>query len=71
MQRNIEIHSEYIKLDAFLKFSGVCMTGAVAKNEITSGHIQVNGEVCLMRGKKLREGDVVAIGEDTLMVTGP
>ena len=55
----IEITTEYIKLDQLLKFSGIAENGAMAKAMILDGIISVNGEVCLMRGKKIRSKDVV------------
>lgn len=61
---DIEIYSEYIKLDAFLKYAGCVGTGGEAKLYITDGKVLVNGEVCTMRGKKLRNGDTVLFGED-------
>ena len=64
----IEIYSEYIKLDAFLKFCGAVGTGGEAKNRIAAGEVTVNGEACLQRGRKLRGGDVVEIGADTFRV---
>ena len=60
----IEITTEFIKLDALLKFAGLCETGGEAKERIQSGEATVNGEVCTMRGKKIRPGDdVVFQGE--------
>ena len=53
----IEISGEYIKLDSFLKFAGVVPTGGEAKTLVITGLVRVNGEVCLMRGKKMRNGD--------------
>ena len=55
----IHITTEFIKLDAFLKFAGVAGTGGEAKMLINEGRIEVNGEVCTQRGKKLYPGDVV------------
>lgn len=55
----ITIHTEYIKLDQLLKFSGIASTGSEAKALILDGKVKVNGEVCLMRGKKIRQGDTV------------
>ena len=55
------ISSEYIKLDAFLKFSCAAETGGVAKLMIQDGEVKVNGETCTMRGKKLRPGDTVEV----------
>ncbi len=56
---NIQIDTEYIKLDSFLKLSGLVVTGGQAKAAVQDGAVSVNGAVCLMRGKKLRDGDVV------------
>ena len=55
----VKITTEFIKLDALLKFSGVMETGGEAKEAIQGGEVRVNGEVCTMRGKKLRPGDIV------------
>ena len=57
----IEIHTEFIKLDAFLKYCGAAGTGGEAKFRIMDGEVTVNGEICTMRGKKLRDGDVVSL----------
>lgn len=57
--QEIEITTPFIKLDQFLKFSGAVISGGEAKEEVLEGKIKVNGEVCLMRGKKLVRGDVV------------
>lgn len=56
----IEITTEYIKLDSFLKFCGACETGGQAKEWVQDGVVLVNDQVCTMRGKKLRGGDVVS-----------
>lgn len=55
----ITITTEYIKLDAFLKFCGEAGTGGEAKLLVADGRIRVNGEVCQMRGRKLYPGDRV------------
>ena len=57
----ISINTEYIKLDQFLKFAGVVGSGSEAKMLIADALIRVNGEICLMRGKKLRPGDRVEV----------
>ena len=56
----ITIGTEYIKLDSLLKFAAVVGTGGEAKYVISEGMVTVNGEVCTMRGKKLRPGDKVS-----------
>ncbi len=71
MKKQIEINTEFIKLDSLLKFAGLVMTGGEAKEAVLSGMASVNGEVCLMRGKKIRPGDVVAFdGEELEVVAG-
>lgn len=55
----VEISTEFIKLDSLLKFTGVAETGGQAKEIIADGEVYVNGEQCLMRGKKIRKGDKV------------
>lgn len=57
----IKIQTEYIKLDALLKLAGAVVTGGQAKAAIQDGHVQVNGEPCKMRGKKIRPGDSVEV----------
>ena len=55
----IKIDSEYIKLQDLLKLGGAVETGGQAKVVIQNGDVTVNGEICTMRGKKIRPGDVV------------
>ena len=55
----LEIKEDFIKLDSALKFSSLVPTGGIAKMVILDGLVKVNGETCLMRGKKLRSGDKV------------
>ena len=56
---NLQIKEDFIKLDSALKFSSLVPTGGIAKMVILDGLVLVNGEVCTMRGKKLRSGDKV------------
>jgi ribosome-associated protein len=60
IMEKIQITTEYIKLDSFLKFAGAVEIGGQAKEPIQNGKVKVNGEFCLMRGKKLRPGDIIA-----------
>ena len=66
--KEIKITTEFIKLEAFLKFAGAVSTGGEAKNLIQDSLVKVNGEVCTMRGKKLRPGDTVELGGQSLTV---
>lgn len=56
---NIEITTEYIKLQDLLKFAAAVQTGGEAKVVIQEGGVTENGEVCTMRGRKIRPGDDV------------
>ena len=53
----ITIDSEFIKLQDLLKLGGAFDTGGMAKVVIQTGEVEVNGEICTMRGKKMRKGD--------------
>lgn len=64
----VKISTEFIKLDQFLKWTGICDTGVDAKYFITDGNVQVNGEVELRRGKKLYPGDKVEAGGKEFLV---
>ena len=64
----IAISTEFIKLDAFLKFASAVCSGGEAKIIIAEGLVQVNCEVCTMRGKKIRPGDTVTVGGETFEV---
>ena len=65
---HILIHTEFIKLGDLLKFAGMVETGGEAKLLIQEGHVQVTGEVCTMRGKKLRGGDTVTLDGNTVTI---
>lgn len=67
-EERIRITTEFIKLDSLLKFAGVVETGGEAKLAIQEGHVTVNGEVCTMRGKKLRPGDRVELDGQTALI---
>lgn len=57
----INVKPPFIKLEQFLKFCAAAQTGGEAKLLIQQGDVQVNEEVCTMRGKKLYNGDKVTI----------
>ena len=65
---DIQIHTEYIKLQDLLKFAGAIETGGDAKLIIQEGRVQVNGEVCTMRGKKMRPGDRCILDNELVLV---
>lgn len=61
--KTVEINTEFIKLDQFLKWAGIADTGSFAKIMILNGDVLVNGEVAMERGKKLHKGDIVKIAD--------
>lgn len=67
-EEKIQITTEFIKLDSLLKFAAVVGTGGEAKDAIQSGDVTVNGEVCTMRGKKIRPGDRVELGGEIALI---
>lgn len=65
MDNNVKITTDFIKLDQLLKFAGAAAIGSEAKELVLEGKVKVNGEVCTMRGKKIRSGDTVTVnGQD-------
>lgn len=64
----IKITTEFIRLDSFLKLTGLVDTGGQAKFVIQGGEVLVNGETCTMRGKKLRPGDEAQYAGRTFQV---
>ena len=68
---DIQIKTDFIKLDALLKYADIVSSGGAAKLLIQDGAVRVNGEVCEMRGKKCRPGDTVEVGDATITITPP
>ena len=69
MNEIFKLEDEYIRLDDLLKLTGCVQTGGQAKVLIQGGAVYLNGEVCTMRGKKLRGGEVVSFPEDDVVIT--
>lgn len=65
---DIQIHTEFIKLQDLLKFAGAVETGGDAKLIIQEGRVTVNGAICTLRGKKMRPGDRACIDGETELV---
>lgn len=67
----IKLRDEYIKLGQALKAANVVESGVAAKLAIEDGLVSVNGQVEYQRGKKLRDGDVVTFGDETIKIENP
>jgi len=63
-----DLRGDHITLDALLKAAGLASSGGDAKTLIQQGGVRVNGEVDLRRGRKVRAGDEVAVGERRVQV---
>ena len=66
----LPIETEFIKLDAALKYAALVATGGEAKEVIAEGMVTVNGEACTMRGKKLRPGDSFCFNGESYKISG-
>ena len=64
----IKIETDFIKLDALLKFANLVSSGGEAKIRIAEGEVLVNDAPCTMRGKKLRPGDTVSLDGETVKI---
>lgn len=65
----VVISTEYIKLQDAMKYANIVYSGGEAKQLILDEQVAVNGEVCTMRGKKLRPGDTFAFLNQTYLIT--
>ena len=65
---NVVIGTEFIKLDAALKYANAVESGGMAKAVIQDGLVSVNGEVCTMRGKKLYPGDEISYDGNSYLI---
>ena len=69
--RRVAIDGDFIRLDSLLKLSSLVSTGGEAKLMIQNGEVLVNSAICTMRGKKIKPGDIVLYGGNTLVVKQP
>jgi ribosome-associated protein len=67
--RELPVRGESIRLGQALKLSGLADTGGEARALVEEGAVTVNGEVETRRGRQLRHGDVVALGDDALRIS--
>jgi len=66
--QSFELRGDHITLDALLKAGGLALSGGAAKGLIAEGAVRVNGAVERRRGRKLRAGDTVVIGDVQLQL---
>lgn len=68
MPTKIPIRDDSIRLGQFLKLADLVDTGSDVKPLMISGAVTVNGEVETRRGRQLKRGDVVGVGEASVQV---
>ncbi len=67
----ITINTDFIKLQQLLKLANIAVQGSYAKLIILNGDVTVNGNVCMQRGKKIKDGDIVFVKDfGTIKVIG-
>jgi len=67
--RIVELTQDAVPLFKVLKFEGLVNSGSDAKLLIDEGQVSVNGQVETQRRKKIRDGDVIELGDEALQVT--
>ncbi|MDD6478244.1 MAG: RNA-binding S4 domain-containing protein [Oscillospiraceae bacterium] len=67
-KKELSINEDFIRLDSALKLAGFVSTGGHAKIVIQDGEVKVNGQICTMRGKKLRSGDIAEFEGNSLVI---
>ncbi len=60
IREKFELTGEYITLSNLLKVCGVADTGGTAKLMIIEGDVEVDGQIELRRGCKIRDGQTVS-----------
>ena len=66
--QKVEIYTEYIKLEQFLKIADIVSTGGEAKMFLLTNEIMVNGEYENRRGRKLYKGDIVTVNSNQYQI---
>ena len=66
--KDVVVNSEIIKLDSFLKWAGAVSLGSEAKILIQGGKVNLNGNVEVQRGKKLKKGDVIELNGESYRI---
>jgi ribosome-associated protein len=68
-QLNFELDREFVELNQLLKLSGLCDSGGAGKALVASGAVSVDGVVELRKTCKIRDGQVVRVGDAEIRVT--
>ncbi len=60
----VDVERFPITLAQFIKWRGLAITGGEAKEIIKTGLVKVNGERCIIPGKKLATGDEIIVSTE-------
>ena len=71
MTISLEVRGEFIQLDQLLKTTGLCHSGGYAHSEIAAGKLSVDGVVETRKRAKLRPGQKVVYGDETVELIAP
>ena len=66
MNITLAVRGEFIQLDQLLKATGLCDSGGAAHAAIAEGRVRVDGTVDTRKRAKLRPGQTVTIGGETV-----
>jgi ribosome-associated protein len=65
---DVPITGEMIRLGQLLKLAGLADDGAQARSLIEDGEVRVDGEVDRRRGRQVRPGALVQVGQTRLRI---
>ena len=65
----VAIRDQMIRLGQLLKIAGVVDDGGQARGLIEDGQVSVDGDVERRRGRQVRPGSTVELGETRILVT--
>jgi ribosome-associated protein len=66
--RDVAVREEGIRLGQLLKLAGLVDSGSDVKALLEQGQVTVGGRAETRRGRQLRDGEVVAVGEQRVRV---
>lgn len=67
---DFELAGEFVELNQLLKLVGLCDSGGAGKIMVASGVVSVDGKKELRKTAKIRDGQVVAVGDVRIRVVG-
>ncbi|UPG87403.1 RNA-binding S4 domain-containing protein [Luteibacter aegosomatis] len=63
-----QLEGDYVELNILLKLTGIAGSGGEGKHLVAEGLVKVDGVVELRKTFKVRAGQVVTIGDETIRV---